>query len=253
MGKFFAKTLKFWGAVLCFGAAIGLFFVLKKFFSSGGGVISVKGILAPALFALLGLKLLIDYVKVTLKERNYLGLVVSILVVCMAGGCVYYFTSDKVKYAQLHEQVLNGEIDENEANRVIHKMLNSYDPQFVAMAIDCLKHYSAQGSSDADYTLARIYNRGEYGMDHDYQQAFIYLEKVRVAEELEEEKGPGFPSMRLGQLYSALGDIYHYGRVGERDPQLALDYYNRALGYPLLGFEKDGIIEEINLINANGE
>lgn len=252
MGNFFIKTIKLWGALLCFAISIGLALLLKDFFSNGGGFIRVKGLIAPVVFAVFGVVLLIGFIKSSFKQQNRVAGIISLLLLCAFGFAIYYFTSSDVKYDKLYNQMVRGEIPEEKRLSEITTLLNTHDAKALSVAIKCLEHYASNGSAEANYKLGEIYFTDEYGLK-DYPRAFTFLDKSRELFEISETQNEdALMEHDLAKVYEFLGDIYCSGLNGETDLERALNYYNLSLKYPL-NLSASRIEEKIQQISSKDE
>lgn len=255
MGQFFLKTVKLWGALICFAISVGLFYLMGEFFTNGGGFIRVKGLLAPIVFAIFGLILLLGFIKSSFKEGNRGSALITIVLLCGIGGFIYYFSSDNLKHDRTYEKIVSNDLTEEEAFSEIIKMLNESDVHSITTAIKCLEHYASNNSAQANFKLGEIYFTDEYGLQ-DYSKAYSYLDKARELFEIEDaSNGDSITEHDLSIAYDYLGDIYSKGLNGETNIEKAINYYKLALEYPinLHSKEIESKIQELTVSNVSAD
>ena len=255
MGQFFLKTVKLWGALICFAISVGLFYLMGEFFTNGGGFIRVKGLLAPIVFAIFGLILLLGFIKSSFKEGNRGSALITIVLLCGIGGVIYYFSSDNLKHDRTYEKIVSNDLTEEEAFSEIIKMLNESDVHSITTAIKCLEHYASNNSAQANFKLGEIYFTDEYGLQ-DYSKAYSYLDKARELFEIEDaSNGDSITEHDLSIAYDYLGDIYSKGLNGETNIEKAINYYKLALEYPinLHSKEIESKIQELTVSNVSAD
>jgi len=229
MKDFIVKTIKLWLALVCFGIAIGLYFLLFDFFSKGGGFIRLKGLIAPIVFAIFGVSLLCSFIKTAFKHGNRYYGIIAILVVALIGGGVWYFTSSSYQNQRLLNKIMNDTISEEDALAGINDVLSESTPEYVDLAIECLEHLDEKGSKEATFLLGEIYFEDRYGVQ-DYTKALKYLDKSRAAYEMAEvQEDYILMAHELTKSYEYLGDIYSGGLAGEVDKDKAIRYYQLSL------------------------
>ncbi len=229
MKDFLKKTLYLWISIICIGIAIGLFYLLTDFFEHGGGFIRVKGIIAPAVFAILGLWSFWIFIKKSINEKNYLELIASVLLIAVVVTGFFYFSSIGFKSAHLLDKIKADEITEDECISEITIMLNDNRPESRTNAIECLKALTEKGSAQAWFKLGELYfDQGDYG---DAENSFINVCNILEPKEVE---GTDYKHIGhdLSLAYEYLGNIYNTGLSGDTDKQKALLYYERAIQYP---------------------
>lgn len=251
MGNFFIKTIKLWGAIICFAASIGLFYLLSDFFSNGGGFIRVKGLIAPIVFAFLGLSLLWSFVKTGFKQGNRYNAVIAILLVAIIGGCFWYFTSTGYQNQRIYNNIVNGNKSDEEALSDIEQLLTARDPDATKLAVECLIHLHNNGVKEASFKLGEMYFSDDYGIQN-YTYAFTYLDGAREKYEIAEaqEGDQMFGNHELSKIYEYLGDIYSNGLNGEVNADKAIDYYRLSIKNPL-NFNSSAIEKKINTLSNN--
>ncbi len=230
MKEFLIKTIKLWLALICFGIAIGLFYLLSDFFSNGGGFVRVKGLIAPFIFVIFGVSLLCSFIKTSFNNGNRYYGIIAILFVALIGGGVWYFNSTSYQNKRQFNNVMNGTLSEDEALAGIGNMLKEHTPESTDLAIQCLEHLDAKGSKKATFLLGEIYFDEIYEVQ-DYSKALKYLDKSREAYEIAETNDDFVVIMphELTKSYEYLGDIYSQGLAGKFDKDKALHYYRLSL------------------------
>lgn len=230
MKDFFAKTIKLWLSIICFALAVGLYFLLSDFFSSGKGFIRLKGLIAPIVFAIAGVSLFSSFIKTSFKTGNRYYGIISILFVVLIGGGAWYFTSSNYQTQRTCNLIINDEMTDQDALMAISDLLKEDNEKATETAIKCLEHLNAKGVKDATFKLGEIYFDDKYRVQ-DYSKALNYLEKSREAYELTEASDEYRFVMpyELVKSYEYLGDIYSNGLTGEFDKEKALRYYQLSL------------------------
>jgi len=249
MGNFFFKTIKLWGAIICFAASIGLFFLLSESFTNGVGFIRVKGLIAPILFAIIGLWLLWGFVKTGLKQGNRYYTVIAILLVVIIGGGFWYFTSAGYQNQRIYNNIVNGNVSDEEALSDISDLLSKRNPNTINLAIECLVHLHNKGVKEASFKLGEMYFTNDYGVQN-FSNAFIYLEGAREKYEIADaqEGDQILGNHDLSKIFEYLGDIYNEGLNGDVDVEKALNYYRLSLKNPL-NFNSSSIEQKINKLS----
>lgn len=225
MKNFLGKTLYLWISIICFGLAIWLLYLLNDFFNNGGGIIRVKGILAPLSLALFGLISLWKFIKKNIAEKNYAALSISVLIIAGAVWSIMYFSSTEYKTSKLLSEIQNDKIDEDTGIAEITKLLNEDTPEATEGALKCLDAMAEKGSSKAWLELGvRYYLKKDFGnAEKAFSQVCLILEPLEV-------HGDDYShiSIELYKAYMHLGNIYNYGLTGENNRKKALMYYERA-------------------------
>ena len=207
------KRKLFWclSSIFCFVAAYFLIGVLSNFFSAGGGVIKVKGLLAPFILFIYGLYSLYKFV-------NEFGLSKTISIVCVALfmavgiGTIVYLNSWAYKQKTMVDNIRSGNVSNTEAMKFVQEMIYEHTASAYKAARECVEILINRNSAWAMFQKAQWRK-----YEGDYDGAFEYMLKAESF--LTED------DIIESELYEAIAAAYYDGRGTSIDKNKALDYY----------------------------
>lgn len=224
-------------SLLCFIAAYALLGVLSDFFAAGGGVIKVKGLLAPGILFLLGVYLLYKFFSTT-GLKKALSIVCVMLVMAIGIGSVVYLNSWSYRQKKITEQIRNGNISDSEAIDCITQMLYQHTASTDEAARECVDILIQRKSAWA------MYQKAQWELDKgNYNEAFQYM--------LEAEKNLTPEDTIEADLYKSIADAYYQGKGIPTDKNIALDYYIKAFTgtLPQSDYDRERIYRIANDLN----
>lgn len=236
------KIIWFTATIVCFGLACLLMCILAKFFTEGGGLIKVKGLLAPGVLFGLGL-----YSLYRLMSEFGLSKTLSILSVALilaAGtGSIVYLNSWSYRQKIILRDIRNGSLSETEAIRLVKELINEHSESTDKTARECVDIMIQRNSPWA------LYQKGSWSsQEGHYSEAFQYMKKA------EKSLTPG-DNVNL-DIYEALANAYYEGEGTTINKNLALEYYIKAYKSSSPQFEGDlerimRIADELNYDMSN--